>query len=221
MSSAVSSAAAGRERAAKATATRRNNPLSVPERAAAGVEWAWLAIVPRRFYYSKEILQHALIEFSGTLLIVSHDIDFLKPIISKVLEIRDNRAKLFIGGIDYYLFKREETDSLDAVQKSDNDPEKINRKELKRTEAELRQKRYNLTKGFKKDLEIIEGKIKELELRITQLEVELADPKTFTSPQLAKDKNFEYDTCKKELELKYDKWSEISLKIEEAEQSII
>lgn len=171
-------------------------------------------------YYSKEILQHALMEFPGTLLIVSHDIDFLKPIISKVLEIRDNRAKLFIGGIDYYLFKKEETDSNDSIQKNEIDSEKINRKELKRTEAELRQKRYNLTKGLKKDLGKIEGNIKDLELRIKQLEEELADPKIFTSPQLVKDKNFEYDNCKKELEYNYDKWSEISLKIEEAEQSI-
>jgi len=58
---------------------------------------------------SKKVLQQALIKFSGSLILVSHDVDFLRPIVNKVIEIRKGEIKIFSGGIDYYLIKREES----------------------------------------------------------------------------------------------------------------
>ena len=59
-------------------------------------------------YESKKIVQNALDEFKGTLIIVSHDIDFLTPIITKVIEFHDKKIKEYYGGIDYYLLKKEQ-----------------------------------------------------------------------------------------------------------------
>ncbi|MFA7228122.1 MAG: ABC-F family ATP-binding cassette domain-containing protein, partial [Melioribacteraceae bacterium] len=52
-------------------------------------------------FSSKEILKRALMEFTGTLIIVSHDIDFLESITNKVIEIRDQLVKVIPGGIGY------------------------------------------------------------------------------------------------------------------------
>ena len=57
---------------------------------------------------SKQILQKALQEFQGSLILVSHDVDFLTPIVNKVVEIRKGEIKSFADGIEYYLSKREE-----------------------------------------------------------------------------------------------------------------
>ncbi len=58
-------------------------------------------------YNSKLILQKALIDFTGTLVLVSHDIDFLRPIVTKVIDIRKGNLKTYYGGIDYFIEKRE------------------------------------------------------------------------------------------------------------------
>jgi ATP-binding cassette subfamily F protein 3 len=55
---------------------------------------------------SKKVLQNALINFNGSLILVSHDIDFLTPIVNKVVDIRYGSIRLFEGSINYYLQKK-------------------------------------------------------------------------------------------------------------------
>jgi ATP-binding cassette subfamily F protein 3 len=169
-------------------------------------------------FSSKEILQNALINFSGTLIIVSHDIDFLKPITNKVLEIRDCNAKLFIGGIDYYVLKRKELVDSDIQKKTDSN-DKSSRKDQKRIEAEKRNQKHALTKNLKEKLAMCESNIGELEDIKKRLEIELSDPQIFSSPQLSKSKNVEYDQTKSSLEEEYNNWTELSHQIEEIEKT--
>lgn len=169
-------------------------------------------------FSSKEILQQALIKFTGTLIIVSHDIDFLKPIVNKVLEIRDQKVKVFIGGIDYYLQKRKEIAEATS-QKKETTEQKSTRKDQKRLEAELRQQKFALTKGFKTNLKTCEDKITKLEELKKSLEEELSDHVIFSNPQLAKEKNVEYDKTKDALETEYNRWTDLTHKIEEIETS--
>lgn len=169
-------------------------------------------------YSSKEILQKALIDFPGTLFIVSHDIDFLKPIVNKIFEIRNHKIKVFYGGIDYYLQKRLE---LIETEKSISNKKNENqrRKEQKRLEAELRQKKYILTKDIKKELEICENEIHRLENIKYNLEIELTKPEIFSNPTLAKEKNLDYEKTKLLLDLEYEHWTELSHKLEEIEKN--
>jgi ATP-binding cassette subfamily F protein 3 len=169
-------------------------------------------------FSSKEILQNALINFAGTLIIVSHDIDFLKPITNKVLEIRECEAKLFIGGIDYYVLKRKEL--LDSsVQKKVEDEDKSSRKDQKRIEAEKRNQKYALTKKLKEKITHCETNIEKFEAIKNKLETELSDSKIFSNPQLAKSKNLEYDRTKSSLEGEYNNWTDLSRQIEEIEKT--
>ncbi len=169
-------------------------------------------------YSSKEVLQRALSEFTGTLIIVSHDIDFLRPIANKILEIRNQQAKIFIGGIEYYLRKREEIIE-EVINKDDQQAAKITRKDQKRYEAEIRQKKFELTKDLKKELTACEKSIGNLELKKSDLETELADPKIFSNPELAKSKNIDYEETKTRLEEKYSRWANLSHQIEQIETS--
>ncbi|MBI2419625.1 MAG: ABC-F family ATP-binding cassette domain-containing protein, partial [Ignavibacteriales bacterium] len=106
---------------------------------------------------SKRILREALVNFSGSIILVSHDIDFIEPIAEKVLEFRDGKMREFPGNILYYLEKKEE--ELAASQSAgkpiggtETNTDKVNRKEAKRLEAELRQLKHQATKGLKPKL---------------------------------------------------------------------
>jgi ATP-binding cassette subfamily F protein 3 len=169
-------------------------------------------------FSSKEILQRALIDFSGTLIIVSHDIDFLKPITTKVLEIRNRQVKLFVGGIEYYLQKRKEIADPERVEIL-NIGHKTNRKDQKRSEAELRQQKFSLTKDLKAKLSECEKKISKLEVEKKRLEEELTDRNIFNNPQLVKEKNLEYQNIKFKLEPEYNLWTELSRQIEKIENN--
>ncbi|MEW6703013.1 MAG: ABC-F family ATP-binding cassette domain-containing protein, partial [Bacteroidota bacterium] len=167
---------------------------------------------------SKEILQRALIEFSGTLVIVSHDVDFLTPIANKVLEIRNQCVNIFAGGIEYYLQKRKEIEESKCEENLIFE-QKSGRKDRKKLEAELRQLKYKQTKDLKTKLAACEREISELEKLKMRLEHELIDPRIFSTPQLAKEKKLDYERTKSKLDQQYNYWTELSHQIEEIEKN--
>ncbi|MDY0082984.1 MAG: ABC-F family ATP-binding cassette domain-containing protein [Ignavibacteriaceae bacterium] len=124
-------------------------------------------------YNSKLILQKALIDFKGTLILVSHDIDFLRPIVTKVIDIRKGNLKTYYDGIDYFLEKREfstlERDDINKTIKDKNELPVTNRKEQKRLEAELRQQKHKATKDIVKEISKLEDLINTYETEIKEL----------------------------------------------------
>lgn len=169
-------------------------------------------------FSSKEILKRALMEFTGTLIIVSHDIDFLEPITTKVIEIRDQHVKVIVGGIGYYLQKQKEENKIEIESKFTE--QKANRKDQKRLEAEIRQQKFVLTKDLKSALEKCENEILNLESAKNKLEEDLVNPRIFSNPQLAKEKNLDYEKTKSQLDTKYNRWTELTHQIEEIEKNL-
>jgi ATP-binding cassette subfamily F protein 3 len=169
-------------------------------------------------YSSKEILQNALISFTGTLLIVSHDIDFIRPVATRILEIKNGKILSYSGDIDYYFFKKAEI-------KEENSPDKINtnqkltRKDQKRFEAEQRQQKFNLTKDLRNMIENCEKEISILEERRSKVERELLEQEIFSNPISAKEKNLAYENTKRLLEKQYTSWTELSNELEKIEKS--
>lgn len=164
---------------------------------------------------SKKILQNALIEFEGTLIIVSHDIDFLMPIVNKVMEVKNNSISEYYGGIDYYLLKKEENeDSSLNMNGKIIKTDKVSRKEEKRIEAEKRQKEFQATKKIKDNLADIESQIEKLELKKTDLEKNMTKEEIYSKPDLSKQNKIEYDKVKNKLEELYETWTEISEQLE-------
>jgi ATP-binding cassette subfamily F protein 3 len=170
-------------------------------------------------YNSKLILQKALIDFTGSLILVSHDVDFLRPIASKVVDIRKGKLKIYLGGIDYFLSKRDlsslERDTVVGEKKEK--VESINRKEQKRIEAELRQQKHKATKDLTKEISSWEIKISSYENLIKDLESKLADPAIYSDGEAAKDITNRFNKTKSDLELANKKWEELTEKLLEIE----
>ncbi len=166
---------------------------------------------------SKKVLQRALIDFKGSLILVSHDIDFLEPVVNKVVEIRKGEIKSFVGGIEYYLRKRGMLEEESRLVKESANHEAESRKDQKRLEAEQRQKRYKATKDLLKKIEVLEKRISELEAQEKKLEKDLTLPETYTNPEMARIKNQEFQDSKKELERILAEWEKASNELAKVE----
>jgi ATP-binding cassette subfamily F protein 3 len=167
---------------------------------------------------SKKVLQQALINFKGSLILVSHDVDFLQPIVGKVVEIRKGKIQTFSGGIDYYLHKREELNIKNTEEKNVSGIESITtKKEHRRLEAEKRQAKYSATKDLISEIALLEKKIEELEEKEKKLEDTLAKPETYDDPKKSFSLNKEFKLIKEELSeviVKWEKKSEELINIE-------
>jgi len=173
-------------------------------------------------YNSKLILQNALKDFSGSLVLISHDIDFLRPLVNKVVYIKKMEIKFFPGGIDYFLskrleFKKQEDEKEIPEVKKNSGP--FSRKDRKRIEAEQRQERYRATRDLIKSIQDIESKISELEVQYKKTEAELADPGFYNNTSLLKQKNLEYIRIKTELDALIKKWELQSAELSRIENS--
>ena len=165
-------------------------------------------------YNSKKVLQNALINFTGSLVVVSHDVDFLEPIVNKVVEVRNHRIKIYEDGIDYYLMKREELiNSEEKYSEVKADTDKTNRKDKKRLEAELRQKKYAATKDLKKKVAVIEERIHSLEKEEGEIEEKLFSPDVYENHQLVLELNEKLANIKQELKEQMNDWENLSNKL--------
>jgi ATP-binding cassette, subfamily F, member 3 len=166
---------------------------------------------------SKEVLQKALKNFNGSLILVSHDVDFLKPLVDKVVEIKEGKLKVFSGGIDYYLSKREESEN-NNYSKDNISSAVSSRKDQKRTEAEKRQKKYAATKELTKMISLLEREIEGLEARQKNLENLLADPSIYTRGEEAKEKTLLLKDVKSNLNDKIAEWTALSEQLADIEK---
>jgi len=171
-------------------------------------------------FSSKNILQKALINFPGSLILVSHDIDFLLPIVNIVTEIRKGKIQTYRGGIEYYLSKRED---LIAAEQNEIDISELNnktksRKDIKRLEAEERQKKHSLTKDLKENISKVEQLISRLENKEKELESQLTDSALYSNPGKARELNEKFIKVKDDLTQSMKKWETLSEQLVEIEQ---
>ena len=158
---------------------------------------------------SKKVLQQALINFKGSLILVSHDVDFLEPIVNKVIEMKKGKLKIYEGGIDYYLYKKR-VNAGNEVQ-NEQKRESINkRKEQKRIEAEKRQAKYKATKELTDKISALEKEIEILEANEKELEDTLADPATYQDISKANELNNEFNFVKGKLSLLLQQWEKLT-----------
>ncbi|MCC5940077.1 MAG: ABC-F family ATP-binding cassette domain-containing protein [Balneolaceae bacterium] len=164
---------------------------------------------------SKSILQQALQQFEGTLMIVSHDRDFLDPVVNKTLEVQPGRVKTWLGNVSYYLDKQaEEAGNLAANQTADKASDGLSRKEQRRMEAEKRNALSKKIKPLQKRLEETEKRVEKLEERKAEIELEMADTSFYDNPDKVKKTSMEYESIKNELAELLNKWEEIAGRIE-------
>ena len=117
---------------------------------------------------SKDILKQALIKYDGTLIVVSHDRDFLNGIIDKVFEFRNKKIRENIGGI-YDFLRRKKIENLREIEKRET-----GNREPAEKEASSNKQKYLEKKEFERNLRKLRKRLEESERKIEQLESELA-----------------------------------------------
>jgi ATP-binding cassette subfamily F protein 3 len=163
---------------------------------------------------SKDILKRALIDYEGTVIMVSHDRDFMKGICNRLFEFRDGIVKEHLCDIEEFmqLRKVERLNELDLDKKVSKEI-----KESKKTNVTLNEVVNSSNeaeqKQIKNQLKKIEDTIAEIELKIKSSDEKLADEKQYN--QLINDKVFfeNYNQLKQQLEIEMQKWEELSSKL--------
>lgn len=172
--------------------------------------------------YSKDILKNALKDFNGSIIIASHDRDFLNPIINKVIEIQNKKIKIYPGNIDDYIYLKNKysiensTNNRNTIEQSPQ----ISLKEKKRIEAEKRQRKYSLTKPVREKIQKIEKEIEINENIIRELENEMSNPDYFKDAEKVKSNAKKYDNTKMILDELYLKWEELQNELVQIENSV-
>lgn len=119
---------------------------------------------------SKEVLENAIVDYSGTVLIISHDRYFLNKVVNKIWYLEDGKITEFYGNYDYFLEKLNEKNEAEEkiISKTEIEKEKKKKKEKEKEEREKKQK-----------LKEIENKIFEIEEKIEICNKDIQNPEIF------------------------------------------
>lgn len=155
---------------------------------------------------SKNVLKQALQLFEGTLIIVSHDRDFLQGLTEKVYEFKDQNIREYLGDIDFYLQQREVSNFREIEKNTQNTktPSENNTEKIISYEAQKERKKIN-------------NQINKIETKITDLEKEIANMDLQISENISISNDFlkNYELKKQELDSLMEEWEVLSLKLSE------
>ena len=162
---------------------------------------------------SKEILENALKDYTGTVLYVSHDRYFINQTATRILELTGQTLVNYIGNYDYYLEKKEELTRIyapaadaaapeEAAAPSEASSTKLDWKAQKEEQARLRKKENELKKT--------EKRIEELETRDSEIDEEMSKPEVATNVAECVKLSKEKAEIAAELEELYEKWEELA-----------
>jgi ATP-binding cassette subfamily F protein 3 len=165
---------------------------------------------------SKLVLQDALLEYEGSCVIVSHDRDFLDPLVSRVVEVRGGSYRNYLGNVSDYIDARTREEVAAQGGEGGRGPAEgpAGTRERKRKEAELRQRRYEQLKPLQDAVAEVERTITEQEERLRAVEGQLADPEVYRIGDRARDLTAEYRSLKETLNGGYHRWNELTKELE-------
>lgn len=176
---------------------------------------------------SQEVLQEAMAQYDGTIIVVSHNRYFVNSFVNKVLEVRDGRVTLYEGDVADYIRKQEELQEQEQIQSpagNDNkkpssgnavSDSKDSRKERKRKEALKRQERSRRAGPWLKRLSEAEEQVELYEAEKEGLESQMAAPDLYSDEKKWAEVSKSYEDCKRRLERWYAKWETAQEKIDE------
>ena len=171
-------------------------------------------------FQSQDVLQRALAEYPGSYCIVSHNRQFLDPIVNKVLEFRPGHApRLFYGNVSQYLetVEAEENRNKTAAVGGAAEPAQAapaNRRDLRRLRTQAREKRNALLRPLQKELEQVEADIAARDERKDAISAELELPENMSDNQKLMELTQEYQRLERENDTLFTRWEEISVDME-------
>jgi ATP-binding cassette subfamily F protein 3 len=164
---------------------------------------------------SKEVLKQALAKYEGTVLIVSHDREFLDGLVKCIYEFKDRKIKQHLGGI-YDFLRRKKMDSMKELERKNISSTNITDQKTKPAEDENKLS-YEERKDINRTISKLEKTIGQTEDEISKLESEIAElDKKMADPANANDHSIfeEYDQLKAKLEKVLEEWEKSTDKYE-------
>lgn len=160
---------------------------------------------------SKEILEEALVSYTGTVLYVSHDRYFINQTATRIMELTNQAVVNYIGDYDYYLEKKEELTSTYApgstspeapAEEKAVSENKLSWQQMKEEQAKKRKREAELKK--------VEARIEELETRDSEIDETMVLPDVCTNVAECTKLSREKAAIAEELEALYEKWEELA-----------
>ncbi len=149
---------------------------------------------------SKEVLEDALLNYDGTLLVISHDRYFLNRVANKILDLSNTGVTEYLGNYSYYLEKKNA-----PIYDDDDEIVEKTRTQLKAEKKKEKDKKL-FEKKQKEMIKNIEKSISEHENKIHELENEMCDPSVYSDHEKSQQIHQEILKLKGELEEMYDEW---------------
>ena len=160
---------------------------------------------------SKEILEEALVSYTGTVLYVSHDRYFINQTATRIMELTNQAVVNYIGDYDYYLEKKEDLTSTYApgstspeapAEEKSISENKLSWQQMKEEQAKKRKREAELKK--------VEARIEELETRDSEIDETMVLPDVCTNVAECTKLSREKAAIAEELEELYEKWEELA-----------
>ena len=171
---------------------------------------------------SKDILKRALMAYDGTVLVISHDREFLDGLVSKVYEFRDGRVKEHLGGI-YDFLRARQIENMREIERTHPTPapsapapkpetkaapKSEERRKPELSYAEKKERDRQITR-LRNAISRLENEIAELEQKTSELDTRLMDPEQYNMALFE-----EYNQLKNQLDTKMTEWAEATEKLE-------
>ncbi len=159
---------------------------------------------------SKDILKRALQKYDGTVVVVSHDRDFLDGIVDRVYEFRDGGVKEYLGGIYYFLEKRK-VESLQEIERKDTPAASAAPKETStgKLSYEQRKEQEKLLRKLRKAVESIEAELAQTEQKIAEYDEKFASATEYNEADYAA-----YNDLKAQYDRQMHEWEKASYELE-------
>ena len=159
---------------------------------------------------SREVLEGALEDFDGTILTVSHDRYFINRVADRIIEMRPDGVKEYLGNYDDYLEKkRREEAGLEEAAASGMTKTQLDKQ--RRRERLLREGK----KALEKQLEAAEARIADAEKEIQELETRMADPELYQRPDEARETARRHAELQAGMDALYEEWEALSEAVSE------
>ncbi len=147
---------------------------------------------------SKEVLEDALIDYEGTLFVISHDRYFLNKVVDKILELTEEGIKEYIGNYDYYLEKKNEIIVEEEEDYKTKTQIKLERKK-EREELEFIKKK-------KEEIIRLEKKIEQKEMDIEKIDMLLCKPNIYDEPEKVIELTKKREALEAKINSLYEQW---------------
>ncbi|MCB0400978.1 MAG: ABC-F family ATP-binding cassette domain-containing protein [Flavobacteriales bacterium] len=158
---------------------------------------------------SKEVLKEALLRYDGTLIVISHDRDFLDGLVEEMYEFKEGKVKQFLGGVYDFLKSKK----VDTIREFERQEKVVEKKEKPASDNQLTyEEQKQLERDTRKahsDAKRLEDQVENYEQRLEELNKSLMDPAAYSDELMA-----EYNTLKQKLDQAMADWEKAQEKLE-------